>query len=128
MAGWLIWGLGGLLVRVLREFLPMKIITVTTIAKATGTATSRKTTEGTGLLAGDVASVEPGDFPACGGGGGGLVDTPAPNSGKAEAGFHSVVPSAWTLVLAAMRPSATQARIVARSAGPYSWPSFPMTL
>jgi hypothetical protein len=110
----------------------MKIIAAAAIAKATETATSRKTTEGTGLLAGDLVSVEPGDFLACGGGGGGggggLMGTPAPSSGKAEAGFHSVVPAAWTLVLAAMRPWATQARIVARSVGPYSWPSFPMTL
>ena len=130
MAGRLIWESGGLLVCVLRELLLRKIITAAAIAKATRTATSRKTTKGTGLLAGDLVSVEPGDFLACGGGGGGggLVGTPTPSSGKAEAGFHSIVPAAWTLVLAAMRPWATQARIVARSVGPYCWPSFPMTL
>ena len=128
MAGWLIWRFGGRLVGVLRELLPMRIITVTTIAKTTRTAATRKTIEGTGLFAGDLVSVEPGDFLACGGCGGGLVGTPSPSSGKVEAGFHSVVPAAWTLLLAAMRPWATQARIVARSAGPYSWPSFPMIL
>jgi len=71
--------------------------------------------------------MEPMDFDAaCNGRG--VAGAPTPSSETLNADFHAVAPTTRTCVPASTLPSATHARMVARSTGPYSWPSPPMIL
>src|SRR5262245_17805198 len=75
------------------------------------------------------ASVLTGKTPAVTGGVGAVGRASASaNSGKADAGFHSGLPSAWICVCALILPSAIQRRSSSALTGPYSFLSPPMIL